>query len=80
MSTHQKIYYIILRLMQANYFRTEYAEDGYITITKKSEDSYAIDIQQVSYLDQATQTFFHFNLAELAVFLEKHIDYLTTIS
>lgn len=80
MNTNEKIHFIIEKLAHSNYFRTEYAEDGYITITKKSDDSYAIDIQQVSFLDQANHTFYYFSTQELLSYLEKNIEKFGEIS
>jgi hypothetical protein len=80
MNTNEKIHHIISHLLHSNYFRTEYAEDGYMTITKNSDDSYEIDIQHVDFLDQATHTLHYCNSQELAGYLERHIDQLQNVT
>ncbi len=76
MNPTETIYQIIEKISLSNPFRTEYAEDGYITISKKSDDEYEIDIQQVSFLDQATHTFYHYTTQELVRYLEQNIEKL----
>lgn len=79
MNTEEIIYQIIEKISPSKPFRTEYAENGYITISKKSANEYEIDIQQVSFLDQATHTFYHYTTQELVRYLEQHIEQLGKI-
>ncbi len=80
MNTPDKVYFIIEKLSNSGYFRAEYADDGYISITTITDDSYEVNLQEVSFFDQPIHNLHHFDSQELTAYLEKHIEQIGQIT